>query len=436
MQDSKTVIIGIDGVPFNLIKELSAKNIMQNFKDIKKNGIFKKMESSKPEISSVSWSSIITGKNPGEHGIYGFTDIIPYTYSLRYPNRINLKSPPFWEQTNESKNIIINVPSTYPVHKLNGFIVSGFVSLDLEKAVYPKEKIEILKKIDYQIDVDSNKAHKSIPLFLKNLRYTLEKRIELYRHLWRTNEWDTFMLVFTGSDRLEHFLIDAYYDSDHDYHENFLDYFRRIDDVIGEINSNLSENDNLLLLSDHGMEKIKTNVNLNTFLEQNSILEIGENISKRYNNIKEGTKAFALDPSRIYINKKDKYPKGNIKPEEEQNVKDELFDLFSSLTFNGEKVIKKIYEKEEIYHGSEIDYAPDLVLLPKSGYSLRGNIGKKDIFEKDDIIKGMHSQPDAFLFIKNIENKEFVPEKPNVEYITKIMENITKKQGEVQYEYA
>ena len=86
MKNKRTVIIGIDGVSFGLLKELSDKGIMSNFKELRRNGIFSKMESSIPEISSVSWSSIITGKNPGEHNIYGFTDLINGTYSLSFPN--------------------------------------------------------------------------------------------------------------------------------------------------------------------------------------------------------------------------------------------------------------------------------------------------------------------------------------------------------------
>ena len=75
--------------------------IMPNFKELQKNGQFQKMESSIPEISSVSWSSIITGKNPGEHGIFGFTDMIPNSYTISFPNYNNLKEKPFWQKIKE-----------------------------------------------------------------------------------------------------------------------------------------------------------------------------------------------------------------------------------------------------------------------------------------------------------------------------------------------
>ena len=73
---NRTIVIGIDGVPFGLLDDLTEKGIMPNFAELKggDEGVFTPMKSSIPDISSVSWSSVITGKNPGEHGIYGFTE--------------------------------------------------------------------------------------------------------------------------------------------------------------------------------------------------------------------------------------------------------------------------------------------------------------------------------------------------------------------------
>jgi len=427
MHKQKVIIIGIDGVPYGLLKDLSDRDVMPHFKELRKNGVFTQMESSIPEISSVSWSSIITGKNPGEHGIYGFTDLVPHTYTISFPNFRNLKAKAFWQKEEDKTHVIINVPSTYPVQKINGFWVSGFVSLDLEKAVYPPPYIEKLKEMNYQVDVDSRKAHKSKRLFLEDLFKVHKKRIELYRYLWNKINWDTFMLVFTGSDRLEHFLWDAYEDSNHEYHHKFLEYFQKVDEIIGEIATSMSENDSLIMLSDHGMEKIKTNVNLNTYLADNDFLKWGDHPEKRYRNIESGTKAFALDPARIYINKENKYPKGSVKITEEEKVIDDLIDSFSRLERNGEKVIKKIYKKNDIYHGEYVVNAPDLVLLPNSGYSLRGSMGKRDLFEDDSIIVGMHTQQDAFLFVKNDGNKDIVPQNPNVENITSIMQKLRRR---------
>jgi len=170
----RNIILGIDGVPYELMDNLSNKGIMPNFKALKKEYCFKSMKSSIPHISSVSWSSIITGKNPGEHGIYGFSEIIENTYSLRFPNFNALKSKPFWHKEPEKRYVIINVPFTYPARELNGIHIAGFVALDLEKAVYPKAIFPILKELNYEIDIDTKIAHQqSIDILFDELLIAL-----------------------------------------------------------------------------------------------------------------------------------------------------------------------------------------------------------------------------------------------------------------------
>ncbi len=178
---NRTVVIGIDGVPFRLLKNLAEKGIMPNFAELKREGIFTQMKSSIPEISSVSWSSVITGKNPGEHGIYGFTALIEGTYTISFANFRNLKAPAFWHEKDDITYVILNVPSTYPAKELNGVHISGFVSPDLERAVYPPSYLDTLRDMNYRVDVDSGYAHKSMKLFLNDLFKTNEIRIKAYR---------------------------------------------------------------------------------------------------------------------------------------------------------------------------------------------------------------------------------------------------------------
>ena len=312
----KTVIIGLDGVPFGLLKNLAETGIMPNTAKLIANGTFKKMSSSIPEISSVAWSSIITGTNPGEHGIFGFTDFAPGTYQFSFPNFSNLKKPPFWTKI-AGKSVIINVPSTYPVKEMNGIHISGFVSIHPEKSTYPSSLLPKLKELNYRIDVDSAKAHKSLELFLVDLEQTLKARIKTYRYLWE-KDWQTFILVFTGTDRLMHFLWNAYEDKEHQHHQDFLDHFHQIDEVIGEINNKMSNGDSLIMLSDHGFEGLDKEVYINYFLKKEGFLKLEDTDEPTGTDIDYPTKAFALDPARIYLNLKDRYPRGSVRAEDKE----------------------------------------------------------------------------------------------------------------------
>ncbi|MFO8109070.1 MAG: alkaline phosphatase family protein [Thermoplasmata archaeon] len=410
---ARTVVIGIDGVSYGIIQELSRKGDMPNFASLKDEGNFSKMRSAVPEVSNVNWSSIVTGKNPGEHGVFGFTELIEGTYTISFPDRRSLKALPFWEDSS-NRYVIINVPAMYPAPDINGIFVSGFVSLDLARSVSPASALPFFEEIGYKIDVDSSKAQESLKVFTKDLFETLKKR-EIVCNRYLKKNWDYFMLVFTGSDRLGHFLIDAYHHTDHEYHQVFLDYFREIDRIIGDIVMELKEGDRLVMISDHGMEPIKRNVNVNSLLEAEGYLQLGDRPEQRYNNIKEKTKAFALDPGRIYLNRTDRYPRGEVESGEE--VVDELVSLFKDLRFQGERVIKKIHRKEGAYHGPHLNTAPDLILTPSSGYNLKGSVKYNSLFEQN-IFKGKHTEHDAFLYCNDLA----LPKHPKVEDVRSIIQ--------------
>jgi predicted AlkP superfamily phosphohydrolase/phosphomutase len=422
-EKNRVIIVGLDGVPYGLIHNLAARNIMPNTKKLIEYGTFRQMESTIPEISSVAWSSIITGRNPGEHGIFGYTDIPTGTYRLTFPNFNQLKSPAFWQKNSQEKSIIINVPSTFPVKPMNGVHISGFVSLALERSVFPNSLIKKLLELNYKIDVDASKAHVSLDMFLKDLDKTLRARIELYRYLWAKDKWQTFMLVFTGTDRLSHFLWDAYEEENHRYHSAFLEHFQKIDEVIGEIADCICENDILILLSDHGFERLEQEVNINCLLRKEGYLKLKSESKRNYADLELGTKAFALEPARIYLNLKDKYPRGSVDKKDYTTLIRDLESLFYSIELNGEKVIKKVHKKDDIYKGPYTINAPDLVLLSNKGYNLKASLKANDLFEKG-IFSGKHTQDDAFLLINRSFDEKIIPGKPVVSDVLTIIDKL------------
>lgn len=417
----KTVIVGLDGVPYRLVQDLSARGVMPNTGCLIREGLFREMVSAIPEVSSVAWSSIITGKNPGEHGIFGFTDLRPGTYELFFPNFRDLGASPFWEREGSGRAVIINVPSTYPARRLNGVLISGFVALDLRKATYPPGLVPQLERMAYRLDVDSAKAHRSLNLFLEDLERTLESHIAAYRWLWEQEAWETFMLVFTGTDRLAHFLWEAYENEAHRYHSAFLAHFRRIDEIVGEIAGRLGEADLLIMLSDHGFESLEKDVYVNYLLKRGGFLEL-EGDSPDPKGLAQGTRAFALDPGRIYLNLEGRYPRGAVAPRERESVLADLVSLFGTLELDGRRVIKRVYRKEELYTGPFSARAPDLVLLAEPGFNLKGELRANRLAGKGPFT-GKHSQADAFLLVHAKANKLPVPARPGLTDVVRLIDH-------------
>jgi predicted AlkP superfamily phosphohydrolase/phosphomutase len=122
------------------------------------------------------------------------------------------------------------------------------------------------------------------------------------------------------------------------------------------------------------------------------------------------TRAFALDPSRIYIHRKGRYPKGGVDPADVPALRQELKDMFLAMEWEGKKVIQAVFFPEEIYKGPEFDRAPDLVLLTTYGRDLKGNIRKQDVFGRTHFT-GMHTRDDAFL----VANRPLPDKRPHIE---------------------
>ena len=388
-------------MPFEQVSRLTKQGVMPHLKEIIDGGTFGRMYSSLPDNSAVSWSSMITGANPGQHGIYGFTELLPGTYNLSYPNFNKLKVQPFWLKHPHKRYVILNVPFTYPVKPLNGVHVSGFISLDMARAVYPSEFNQVVTSLDYQIDVDTTVYHRSKELFMKQIKQVLRKRMELVIKTWKTR-WDVFMAVFTGTDRINHMMWDVYENKTNGCHQDFLDYYTQLDTILGWMYQNKKPEDQMILLSDHGMEQIDLNVHVNRILESYGFLK-ADGRRGRYTDIEKGTKAFCLEPSRIYVNRDKQYPNGSVDLRDVNKVTNDLFDMFSQLTYKDRPVIKQIFRRDDVFHGPCVNSAPDLVLIPHKGFNLRGGMMPSSSFSTVDWVQGHHTWDNAFLITRDMD---------------------------------
>ena len=150
------------------------------------------------------------------------------------------------------------------------------------------------------------------------------------------------------------------------------------------------------MLSDHGSTNIKTEVYLNRWLVENGYLKFQTDKPETIMDIGSGSKVFAMEPSRIYINLNGKYPMGSVSPSDYDRLRREIKQGLESMTFeNGELIMQEVYMKEELYHGPYRDHGPDLVALSQNGYDLKGKVNSDRVFGRTTL-SGMHSQNDAF----------------------------------------
>ena len=411
---NRVIVLGLDGSPYTVVKKLVADDVMPNFAFLTNEGNFYQMDTTIPEISSVAWSSFMTGKNPGEHGIYGFTNLVPSSYKLRFPNFFDLKASPIWKDLEKlgKRTVVINLPSTYPAKPINGILIAGFVALRLESATYPEKIIPVLRSMGYRIDVDTLKGREDKNFLIKDLFETLRIRKQAIEYFWNKERWDLFIAVVTGTDRLQHFLMDAFFDNTHKYHQSFLDYYHLIDEeIIRWIRKRLDDRTKFIMLSDHGFTEIEKEVYLNRWLFEKGYLKFKDKAPETIEDIAEGSKVFVLDPGRFYINLKGVYPMGTIsKGDEYENLVEELMDKIKQIEYRGKKVVKSIFRKEEVYNGPYLGDAPDIIAVSNYGFDLKGSVKSTEIFG-NTILQGMHTQDDAFLLLPADVT---LPDKPHI----------------------
>ena len=402
----KACVIGLDGVPCSLLQRMMEMGVMPNMRDLVGRGTLASMTVSLPEISSVSWSSFMTGKNPGEHGIYGFTDLKDGGYALRFPSFRDLKTETIWDRLGKKglRSIVINQPSTYPAREIPGVLISGFVAIDLAKALYPRKYLASLARARYRVDIDTEKSRADADFLFKDLDDLLECRKAVMDELWEKEEWSLMQMVITGTDRLYHFMWDAWEDANHPHHGAFLDYHRNVDRLIGYIYEKFlaaGDGDNFFLLSDHGFCGTQNEVYVNSILQQNGFLSLDSANPDDLEGITKDSKAFALDPARIYIHRKGRFARGGVEESDVEKIKSDIKELLASFQQEGpgetDGILRRVFDAADVYSGPEAHLGPDLCVIPTNGYDMKGKVGA-DTIVGERHLQGMHTWDDAFFF--------------------------------------
>lgn len=400
---SRLFILGLDGSPLPLLRRLMAAGDLPHLARIFEDGTAVEMNSSLPDVSAVAWTSINTGKNPAKHGIYGFVDRKPGTSTMEVMTSTHVRAKTIWELVSDAgrRAIAINVPLSFPPQRINGIVISDFLAPALNKAVYPTTVLPTLESIGYRIDTDPWVARQSLDAFIDDFKVTADKRAEAVLTLLEREAWDLFMVVFMETDRLHHFMWQYMEDDDPRYGPKFIDAYRQIDKLAGQIVDKLRDDDQLIILSDHGFTSLKKEVYLNVWLEEQGYLSFRPEAEKGLGSMEPGSRAYSLDPGRIYVNLAERDPHGSVQPTEKDGLLAELQTRLSDLRDpeSGDPMVKAVYRADDIYHGPLRNRAPDLLVMPHDGYDIKGTF-ESSVFTGRGKLVGMHKYDDATLFVR------------------------------------
>ena len=145
----RVFVLGLDGATFDIIKPLIDEGALPNLAAVMKQGAHAKLNSTILHHSPPAWTTFATGKNPGKHGILGFTRMSPHSYKLDLVYGAHNRAKTMWEVLGETgkKVIVMNIPMTYPPKAVNGILLSGLdtPSTDVQFTHPPDLREEILR---------------------------------------------------------------------------------------------------------------------------------------------------------------------------------------------------------------------------------------------------------------------------------------------------
>jgi predicted AlkP superfamily phosphohydrolase/phosphomutase len=393
----RLVFLGLDGVGLDLARELVQRGVMPNLGRLMELGQAWATCSPLPEVSPVCWTSIFSGFNPGQHGIFGFAEHVPGTYQVRPVDSSAVQVPRIWDILGLAgrRSVVLNVPLTYPAAAINGTMVSGFVAPELSRAVQPPGLRPRLEALGYRPEAELDKGRKDAVALAVDVGRVLETRLAMFLELWR-EDWDLFCAVITDTDRINHFLWPALWDPAHPLAGAALDVYRKVDEFIGLLWQKLrpeveSGRCAFLLAADHSFGPIRSEVYLNPWLREQGYLYIEGTAGNE--RILPQTRALALDPGRIYLHYADRFPGGSLQngPKAE-SLRREIATRLARMTY--QQLIKQVNEistetlhpiarvhtREELYQGPHAHLGPDLVVEAMPGFSLRAGLDRGAVF--------------------------------------------------------
>ena len=388
----RVCVIGLDGTPASLLRRLIAAGELPALASLAAEGVGEAV-APLPPVSSVSWASATTGRSPGAHGVFGFVERQRDSYDLTFTNSTSIRVPTAWELAGRAglRSLVVNIPGTYPARQIDGVIVTGFVSPTLERAVHPPRVLPELQALDYAVDVDLGLGHRDLGAFVDELFRAHAVRRRAFRLLLEQEEWQLAYLAFTGTDRLHHFLWAQMEDGEEPWASHFSRYYREVDAGVAEMVELLPPETEIVLLSDHGFCRLDQEIYLNRLLERDGWLTLGGAGDRLAELDAARTRAFALDPSRLYVNVAGREPQGSVPADDLDRVTEELRRWAEEQPW-----VERAVSREEAFSGPESGHGPDLVLITKRGFDPKGSLRSTGT-EGKGALTGMHTYDDAFV---------------------------------------
>jgi predicted AlkP superfamily phosphohydrolase/phosphomutase len=410
---SQTLLIGIDGATFSILDPLMDEGVMPFLKQFVASGVRAELSSVIPPLTPPAWTSLVTGRSPGQHGIFDFfRKESPSDHHIRITNSADVGCETIWSivSRNDMRVTSLNYPLMFPPPQLNGNVVPGgwMPWRQLRLGCHPGDLYDRLRSLPgfnaRELALDMAHEEKAVEGcqpeeyedWIKQHIRREQQWFEILRFLMQEDPSKLTGILFDGVDKLQHlcwrFLDPAYLDGtlspwERRIRDLCLQYFRQLDELLAHIADLAGTEATIILASDHGFGAQTETFFANTWLEQNGYLTWADEAPSRDTSAArlgmgqlarhvymldwERTLAYAPTPSSngIHIVRSDGEGGQGVAPAEYEQLRAELMASLSQITSpsTGEKVVAQVWTREEAFDGPYVELAPDLTLGLRDG---------------------------------------------------------------------
>lgn len=419
---NKLLVISLAEATFDLIIPWMEHGELPVLKKFFNEGSTGRLKSSIPMITPQMWGNILTGKNPGHHGLFDFWQR-GNDGKFKEVNGSQIKTKPVWKILSENnlQSGIVNIPFTYPPQNIKGFMISGEDAPGAHRSIaYPNNIYdEIIKQFGRYRLKDIFPGGRKKEDYLTLVEEDVKKQTDVLSYLIEKKNWDFFITFYSATAITQHYFWKDMELKDDTYKDIIKTAYKSIDTALDRLMKAAGPDTNIIIFSECGAGPLTSGIQINTWLEKEGFLTykkinnsngadskeksfkesyarskisgIRKNIqgripkswyffaNKNMHWIKSWiqtylagsdinwNKTYAFSRGKegdIFINLKGRDPEGIVEPENYDQIRDHIIkkslDLINPA--NGEHVVHKIYKREELFKGPFLEYAPDLII--------------------------------------------------------------------------
>jgi predicted AlkP superfamily phosphohydrolase/phosphomutase len=409
------LIIGLDGATFDLIEPWARAGHLPTLAKLMAQGARGPLRAWPNLNSAVAWTSMVTGYNPGQHGIFDFGDAPPQQgHKWRPTTASDRAKDPFWRLLSTAGQHvgIINVPISYPADPVQGFMLSGMDAPGDHSPgfAHPPELLDELRHqgIEYILDVpnlgvSSQRAPHRLPRAVQDM---VDARARTVLHFMKSRPWNALMAVFVAPDRVQHFFWPIRAESlENDEWAPIRQLYQQIDAHLACMLEHVDDSTTVLVVSDHGFgprqpisrclnplfarlgllrysegrSRVRGSLLRNLLLYGRRIvpqrlqLPLAQAFPELHLQARSETKYAGVDWSQtqvsatfgmIRVNLQGREPEGIVSPDDYGPLRRRVSDILLELTdpTSGRRLVRAVHRREDHYHGPFSEQAPDLMI--------------------------------------------------------------------------